>query len=226
MISQNVITVDGPAASGKTSMSRELAKNLGWQWVSTGAFYRGLAYIVEQEGVDITSEAAIVETCEQVSWSIEMASDRTKCHYKGADVTDQIYLEEIGTVASKISAFPKVRQALLQAQRDCLNHVRGLVAEGRDCGTVVFPKAPLKVYLTARSESRAERRVQEQGGEVSQVLEAQRARDDQDSQRKAAPLEVPAGALVIDTSAMSLEEVVSKVETKARELFSQMVSRD
>lgn len=219
MSEQNVITVDGPAASGKTSMSRELAQKLGWQWVSTGAFYRGLAYVAYREGVDLSQEEAVVSVCEHVDWKIEKAPERTKCYYKGNEVTDAIYGEDVGALASQVSAHPRVRRALLQAQRDCVSDSRGLVAEGRDCGTVVFPEAPLKVYLTARSESRAERRVQEQGGDVAAVMEAQQVRDAQDSSRKAAPLEIPPGALVIDTSQLTLDEVVEKVKEAAQKTF-------
>ena len=214
-----VITVDGPAASGKTSMSRELAEKLGWKWVSTGAFYRGLAYVLMQLSVDLDNEDAVVEACRSSNWSVRTGAERTLCYYNDLEITDHIYSESVGTVASQVSVYPKVREILLGSQRNCLVLGQGLVAEGRDCGTVVFPAAPLKVYLTAKSESRALRRVEEQGGAVEDILAAQKQRDRQDSSRKVAPMEIPEGALVVDTSELDLMQVVEKVEKKARETF-------
>ncbi len=212
-----VITIDGPAASGKTSVSRELAKRMGWYWVSTGAFYRGLGYAAYKSGANTADEAALAELAESNLWRVEMAETRTRVYFKGLDVTDEISKEEVGSVASKISHFPKVRASLLAGQRDCKARTEGLVAEGRDCGTVVFPDAEVKVFLTARSESRAERRVKEQGGSVEAMLAEQTQRDLQDSTRKEAPMKVPENALVVDTTQMDFDEVVSAVETYVRQ---------
>lgn len=211
-----MVTIDGPAASGKSSVSRELAQRLGWNWVSTGAFYRGLGFVAQQENADLNNEDQLASLVNQVDWSVEMTHENTKVIYKGTDCTDKIFLEEIGSIASKISHYPKVRQNLLQAQRDLANNPLGLVAEGRDCGTVVFPTAPVKIYLTARSDSRAKRRAEEQGRSVEETIEQQKVRDAQDSNRKTAPLQVPEGAHVIDTSELNLEQVVNKVEELVR----------
>lgn len=213
-----VITIDGPAASGKSSVSRELARRLKCRWVSTGAFYRALAFVAKETGVDLGSEKQLVELIASADWKVELGTERTQVLLKGREVTDEIYTEEIGGLASGISVFAGVRAALLEAQRQCSRSGQGLIAEGRDCGSVVFPDALLKVYLTASSTSRAERRAAEEGRDFAQILADTRSRDDQDSGRKNAPLVVPEGAEIVDTSAMNLLEVVAHIETKAVEL--------
>lgn len=215
-----VITIDGPAASGKTSVSRELARRLGWLWVSTGAFYRGLAYVAYRLNSNLEDETALASLAVSNVWKVEMSDEKTRVYFKEQDVTDEISKEEVGNVASKISHFPKVRASLLAAQRDCQTRAVGLVAEGRDCGTVVFPEAELKIYLTARSESRAERRAKEHGGSVEELIAEQSQRDHQDSTRKAAPLQIPDQAFVVDTTQMGFEEVVAAVEKQARQALN------
>ena len=211
-----VITIDGPAASGKTSVSRELARRLGWHWVSTGAFYRGLGYAAHRLNLNLTDEQVLSDLSRSSQWRVEMSESQTHVYFGDEDVTSHIGKEEIGNVASRISSFPQVRASLLAGQRDCKARTEGLVAEGRDCGTVVFPDAEVKIYLTARSEDRAERRAKEQGGSAQAIMADQKQRDLQDSTRKTAPLQVPENALVIDTSTMGFEEVVSKVENHVR----------
>lgn len=213
-----VITIDGPAASGKSSVSRLLAKRMGCRWVSTGAFYRALAYVARETGVSLDQEADLVALVPGDHWSIELDSERTRVFLHGKEVTDEIYREEVGQLASQISLFAGVRAALLQTQRDCASLQQGLVAEGRDCGSVVFPNADLKVYLTASTRSRAERRAIEEGLDFAQILEDTQARDAQDSGRKSAPLIVPDGAELIDTSEMPIQEVVDHIEALAQGL--------
>ncbi|KYG61537.1 cytidylate kinase [Bdellovibrio bacteriovorus] len=206
-----VITIDGPAASGKSSVSRELARRLGWQWVSTGAFYRGLAYAALQMDIDLDDVKGLADLTHNPVWSVKMEQDRTRVYFKEQDVTDQIAHEDVGNFASKVSHYPDVRKALLDAQRNCSNGPQGLVAEGRDCGTVVFPKAEAKVYLTANSEHRAARRAAELGLDQGDMVKAQQQRDLQDSTRKVAPMAVPEDALVVDTTALNLDQVVDEV---------------
>lgn len=215
-----VITIDGPAASGKTSVSRELANRLSCHWVSTGAFYRGLAYVAGQLNVDLKDEAKLAELALSGDWRVQMDDLQTKVFFHSEDVTEYLKREEVGTIASKISSLPEVRKALLWPQRMCARNVSVLVAEGRDCGSVVFPDAQLKVYLTARSEDRAQRRAQETGDAVDKILGAQVKRDSQDQSRKIAPLQIPAGAKVIDTGPLSLREVVDTIEGWVNELQS------
>lgn len=206
-----VITIDGPAASGKSSVSRELARRLGWNWVSTGAFYRGLAFAALQLQIDLDDVPALAELTHNPVWSVRMSDERTRVFFKDQDVTDLIAHEDVGNFASKVSHYPDVRKALLEAQRNCGRGPQGLVAEGRDCGTVVFPQAEAKVYLTASSEHRAARRAAELGLDQGDMVKAQQQRDHQDSTRKVAPMAVPEDALVVDTTTMNLEQVVETV---------------
>lgn len=216
-MSKYLITIDGPAASGKSSVSREVASRLGWEWLSTGAFYRGLAYIAQITDTPLDQEDELVELVKSSRWMVKTAPQKTKVMFEEKDVTDNIYMEEVGAAASKISHFPEVRKALLEAQRSFARaDGPGLVAEGRDCGTVVFPKADLKIYLTAHSDSRAQRRAKEEGLNLEKILEAQKLRDAQDQSRAAAPLQVPENAEVVDTSEMNLEEVVNHIENLIR----------
>lgn len=215
-----IVTIDGPAASGKTSVSREVARRLGWSWVSTGAFYRGLAYVAGQLKVDFKDEDALVATAEAQDWSVVMGPEKTRVLMQGKDVTDEINKEVVGSNASIISQLPKVRRALLEAQRRCAVGVTGLVAEGRDCGTVVFPSAILKVFLTARAEQRAARRAKDEGASLTETVAAQAVRDSQDANRKAAPMQASVDSYTIDTSALDFAEVVAQVETLVRSVLN------
>ena len=209
-MTQKLITIDGPSASGKSSVSRLVSKELGWKWVSTGAFYRGLALASIQAQVDAEDEVGLENLAASQSWKVEMA-EFTQVFLGEKDVTEEINGENVGAVASTISQIPGVRKALLQRQRNCFDPQVGLVAEGRDCGTVVFPSASAKIYLTANPQLRALRRSSEQGENLEKTLQQQIQRDERDSQRKIAPTKVADGALTIDSSFLSLEEVVGEV---------------
>lgn len=211
-----VITIDGPAASGKSSVSRELARRLGWNWVSTGAFYRGLAFAALKLQIDLDDVEALTELTSNPAWSVRLADERTKVFFGEEDVTDLIAHEDVGNFASKVSHYPEVRKALLQVQRNCAVGREGLVAEGRDCGTVVFPDAEAKVYLTANSELRAARRATELGLDQGDMVKAQQQRDMQDSTRKVAPMAIPENAFVLDSTELNFDQVVSKVEEFVR----------
>lgn len=212
-----MITIDGPAASGKSSVSRGLAKLFSIPWVSTGAFYRGLAYVAIQTNVNLEDKEALTELAMSNVWKVVMAQEKTQVWFKDQDVTDFIFKEDVGNVASKISHYPEVRSSLLDHQRQCAFMERGLVAEGRDCGTVVFPQAEVKVYLTASSEHRAQRRAQELGLDQKELAVQQKQRDEQDSTRKVAPLQVPKDALVVDTTQMSLNDAIDQIYQFAKE---------
>jgi len=211
-----VVTIDGPAASGKSSVSRELAQRFGWSWVSTGAFYRGVAYIALETQTNLKNESEIVDIVNSQNWEVCMNPERTQFIYLGQDVTDQIYHEDIGSAASEVSHHPEVRAQLRQMQRDCQSKSSGLVAEGRDCGTVVFPEAQVKIYLTANSANRAQRRAQEQGANVEETHAAQNERDKRDKNRQVSPLQIPEKAFVVDTSEMDLQQVVEHIDSIIR----------
>ena len=218
-----VITIDGPAASGKSSVSRELAKRLDCDWVSTGSFYRGLAYVARETNANLENEAEIADLAKSPIWKVEVAPEKTHVVFNGADVTEEAHKESVGLIASKISQYPTVRKMLLGAQRDCQSP-RGLVAEGRDCGSVVFPQAELKIYLDADSENRALRRAQQAGTSAHEIEKQQKVRDNQDLTRAVAPLMAPEGAHIIDTSTMSLMEVVNHIEVLARDIIPRFKS--
>jgi len=211
LMTEKIITIDGPAASGKSSVSREISKRLGWPWVSTGAFYRGLGFVALELGVDLDDADGLSELAKNQSiWHIKLDQERTQVIFKGQDVTRLIHCEDVGAVASRISQLPQVRFSLLGVQRQCYQKEMGLVAEGRDCGTVVFPNATVKIYLTADEESRAIRRAYEQGASVSEISQMQKERDTQDKNRKVAPMVKADDAIVLDTSHLTLEQVVQE----------------
>ncbi|MCB0412521.1 MAG: (d)CMP kinase [Bdellovibrionales bacterium] len=212
MNKKHIVTIDGPAASGKSSVSRDLAAALGWEWLSTGAFYRGLAFVAKATKTSLYDESSLAQLATSSLWKIQTGKEKTHVFFEGADVSESIYKEDVGDIASKISHYPAVRKALLAAQRSFgETQGKGLVAEGRDCGTVIFPQANIKVYLTARSDHRAQRRAKELGGSAEEVLKAQKIRDSQDTSRAAAPLQVPENAEVIDTSELKQQQVVDKI---------------
>ena len=215
-----LITVDGPAASGKSSLSCSLASKLGWKWLSTGIFYRGLAYlalskkIIEEEKI-----AALINT---EHWSVSLDEERTSFIYNGKDITPEAYTDDVDVFASKLAGFPLVRKALLPYQRGCFQeNGQGLVAEGRDCGTVVFPSSSLKIYLTAELGIRAKRRANQRGSlPLDHVITLQKQRDAQDISRADSPLRQPEGALIIDAGVFSFDEMVEKAYKKSCELFN------
>lgn len=220
MSQSTVITIDGPSASGKTSVSRNLANKMGWSWVSTGAFYRGLAYVASNEKVDLADQAALAALASDPIWSVEPQKNETSVMYRGVNVTLELGKERVGMVASQISQYPEVRKALLAAQRACAESQTLLVAEGRDCGTVVFPGAILKVYLTASLDLRAQRRSLEEGKSVEDQKNLQQQRDQSDEKRTEAPLQVPEGGHVVDSSSLQLVDVVAEVEKLAIEALT------
>jgi cytidylate kinase len=214
-----VITIDGPAASGKTTVSRELARKLGFQWVSTGAFYRGLAFVATRLNYDLSDEKKIADLAQSKRWAVKMEEEETKVLFEGENVTHEIMTEKVAAAASQISQYPLVRHELLPLQRACGDRARrGLIAEGRDCGTTVFPEAQLKVYLTAASENRARRRAIQQGGDLNRIKENQSARDLRDSKRATSPLQVADNSKVLDTRDMTLMDAVETISGWARKI--------
>ena len=211
-----VITIDGPSGSGKGTISLALADRLGWPHLDSGALYRLLAYAALQESVDLTDEVALSALATRLSEDYRLpTADNPAILLNGVDVGDELRTERTADAASRIAALPAVREALLAWQR----HYRqppGLVADGRDMGTVVFPDASVKIFLTARPEVRAERRynqLKEKGIEVdlAALVKEVEARDQRDASRKASPLKPAADARVIDNSDLDAAATLQQV---------------
>ncbi|MFB1034121.1 MAG: (d)CMP kinase [Sinobacterium sp.] len=211
-----VITIDGPSGAGKGTVARIVAKQLGWELLDSGAIYRVLAIATRHHGVGVEDEEPLIPMAAHLDVQFAINSDgESQVILEGEDVTSSIRSEEVGNLASKVAAFPRVREALLRRQR-AFKVSPGLVADGRDMGTVVFSDAPVKVFLTASAEERAERRfnqLKEKGFDVNigRLLSEIRQRDERDQNRKVAPLVPAEGALYIDSTDLSIQEVVNKI---------------
>ena len=212
-----VITIDGPSGSGKGTIAGLLAKQLGWNLLDSGALYRLLAFAARNHGVDLTNEEALklLAAHLDVQFIAAEAGQGQKIILEGEEVTDAIRNEYVGAGASQVASLPAVREALLQRQR-AFREMPGLVADGRDMGTVVFPEAPLKVFLTASAEERAQRRylqLKAKGDDVNlaSLLEEIQARDERDTQRAVAPLKPAVDAIQLDSTELSIEQVMERV---------------
>ncbi|MDP2564251.1 (d)CMP kinase [Pseudoalteromonas marina] len=214
-----VITVDGPSGSGKGTVCRLLADKLGWDVLDSGAIYRVLSLAALHHQIALDNEEALVPLAANldVQFLVDSQTNAGKVILEGEDVTTTIRNEEVGAAASKVAALPRVREALLRRQR-AFRTENGLIADGRDMGTVVFPDAPLKIYLTASAQERARRRfveLNERGLDVtlSGLLEDIQARDDRDMNRAVAPLVPAEDAIELDTSELNAQQVFDKVIT-------------
>lgn len=212
-----VLTIDGPSGSGKGTISRLVADRLGWRLLDSGALYRAVGYAAGMEGLDL-SDAEAMTRCAQntkIRFHADAEGGETRVIVNGHDATDELRTETAGAAASAIASIPTVRHALFDLQL-AFRKLPGLVADGRDMGTVIFPDAPYKVFLTASAAERAKRRykqLKEKGlsvtlGSLQREIEA---RDSRDASRAVAPLRPAGDALLIDTTGLGIGEVVAKV---------------
>ena len=220
-----VLTLDGPSGSGKGTIASRVARTLGWHLLDSGALYRLVALGAARRGIAMADEAALADYASQmdVAFEVQPHSGEVLAKLDGEAVGDAIRTEQCGNDASRVAALGAVREALLQRQRDFCRSP-GLVADGRDMGTTVFPDAGLKIYLTASAEVRAERRykqLKEKGisASVAGLLREIAERDARDTERQSSPLKPAADALVLDTSALDIDEVVGQVLERCRERF-------
>jgi CMP/dCMP kinase len=207
-----VIAIDGPAGAGKSSVARAVAAELGFTYLDSGAMYRCVALAALEQRVDLDDGALLGELAQ----GLEIEFDRRRVALGGRDVSDAIRAPAVTAAASRVSVHPEVREALVARQR-ALIAAADFVAEGRDIGTVVSPEAPLKVFLTASDEERARRRAAETGEDFESVLDAQHRRDARDTEREHGALRAAEDAVELDTTGLSLEEVVGRVVALARE---------
>ncbi len=215
-----VITLDGPGGSGKGTIARLLGERLGWHFLDSGALYRVLGYYAQCRGVALDAEQQLARLALELPVSFGADGAAEQVFLDGDEVSAHIRNEQAGSAASKVAALPAVRAALLERQR-AFRRAPGLIADGRDMGTVVFTDAPVKVFLTASAEERARRRhkqLKEQGVDVnlSTLLREIAERDERDASRAVAPLKPAADATIVDTTGVPIEAVVKQVLELAR----------
>ena len=219
-----VITIDGPSGAGKGTLCKAMAEALQWHLLDSGAIYRVLALAALHHQVDVTSEDALVPLAAHLDVRFVASNGNLEVILEGEDVSAEIRTQEVANAASQVAAFPRVREALLRRQR-AFREAPGLIADGRDMGTVVFPDAPVKIFLDASSEERAHRRMlqlQEKGFSVNfeRLLAEIKERDDRDRNRAVAPLVPAADALVLDSTSMSIDEVIKQALTYAQKILT------
>ena len=220
--SRLIVTIDGPAGTGKSSVARAVADRVGLFVLDTGAMYRGVAWLVLKHGIDPDDEREVVATLDAHSIDLDLSHRPVHILVGGVDPGEALRSDEVESIVSTVAALPQVRTRLVEMQRDIAERHPRLVTEGRDQGSTVFPDATLRFYLTASAGIRADRRVaqREEEGQVvdrKEILASMEARDQLDRSRTDAPLVKPDGAIEIDTDHLSLEDVVDRILDRIRD---------
>jgi CMP/dCMP kinase len=219
-----IIAIDGPSASGKSTLGRMLARELGLLYIDTGSMYRAVALAVMESSVNASDDVAVGSLAARIDIDLTGDPDALKITLGGQDVSEEIRSEQATRMSSVISAIPAVRRAMVDRQREMGQ--RGAVLNGRDIGTVVFPDADVKFFLTAQSDARAQRRFTEEQGVGSKIGFAETVadmieRDQRDSTRVDSPLKIADDAVVIDSTGLSIQEVFERMMAAVRELSSE-----
>lgn len=209
------IAIDGPAGAGKSTIAKLAAKKLGFIYIDTGAMYRTMALFFMRQGIDCKKEAAVAERCDEIDISITYDNNVQHIYLNGKDVSDEIRNEQVGNNASVVAAYGKIRETLVALQRQMASG-SDVIMDGRDIGTVVLPDADVKIYLTASSSVRAMRRYEElkQKGIACDLEEIEQdiiVRDEQDMNREISPLRQADDAILLDSSDMTIEDVVERI---------------
>jgi cytidylate kinase len=210
-----IIAIDGPAGAGKSTVSKRLAKELGYTYLDTGAMYRAFAWKALEEKLDLGDEKALKRSLQETEIKLSEEAGRPKVYLNGLDVSDRIRSPELSQVASRISSLKSVRERMVEMQR-AMGSKGGVVMEGRDIGTVVFPDAEVKIYLDASAAERARRRFDELGSQgervtLAETLEEIEVRDHRDKGRSVAPLRKAEDAVVIDSTNIDVDGVVERI---------------
>ena len=219
MTSPLVIAIDGPSGSGKSSVSRAVARELGLQYLDTGSMYRAMTWFMQDQNVDLDDPGSIASYAKQAQILPSTNPDAPGISVGPIDVSEPIRGDAVTSGVSRVSAVPEVRALLVDLQREIVAAApQGIVAEGRDIGPVVLPNASIKIFLTADEAARAARRAAENGEDVQATQEQLASRDKADSTRKASPLVQAEDAIVVDTTEMNLQQVIDHIITLARGL--------
>jgi CMP/dCMP kinase len=216
-----IIAIDGPSGAGKSTLGRMIARELGYLYIDTGAMYRAVAFAAIESNVSLNDAAAVAQLAASVDIKLEGDPDSLRVSLGGRDISDQIRTEEVSHASSVISTIPEVRRTLVGRQRKMGAHGR-VVLDGRDIGTVVFPNADIKFFLTARPAERAarrfkEERLRERDVTFEETLTDIATRDERDSTREDSPLAIAENAVVIDSTDLSVEEVAGRMLSVIRE---------
>ena len=217
----NVITIDGPSGVGKGTISEHLSDQLKWNYLNSGALYRAIAWVARNDLINLNDTNGLEKASKNIIFSLE--NKKLKIQYKNKDIGSLIYDEEVAKIASKVSSKPKVRESIINIQRS-FKKTPGLVAEGRDMGSVIFPESQLKIFLTASIETRAQRRFKqlkdrEFNVSLPALIKDLDARDRRDKERVNSPLVIPKGAFVIETDNLTVIEVKNTVNEKVNKTY-------
>ncbi len=207
-----IVTIDGTSASGKSTTAKEVAKRLGFVYIDTGAMYRAVALYCLENGIAIHDKNAVADVSSKLDIKFEFRNDINHIFLNKREITDLIRTEKVGCAASTIATYKYVRRNLVEKQRE-MGRKENVICEGRDIGTVVFKDADVKIYIDAELIERARRRQRELEGiiDLQSITEAIKKRDEQDKMRAESPLKIPDGAVLIDTTHLSIEDEVKKV---------------